>query len=228
MALFCGLVRALSTTWVRRGWISAPDGWVQFIFGSRPRTKQWSLAGRNQSAAKPKSPLQKPPQPTPNPGRWRQNGSKKSTDVVVEEAKKRVPGFEAALAALAQVGDAIGPEVQLLQDALRNVKRAAQESAISVQIAQLEFFLERPKKRLESLGALRADGRRVGQAGRACDTIEGSGRASTAFRRRQARIFGGREGRGFASKASQKVCHKMWRPQTAAVRMAELTCASVP
>ena len=86
------------------------------------------MAWCNQSAAKPQSPVQKPPQPIPNPGRWRQDRSKKSPDVVAQEAKKKVSGIEAALAALASVGRTVGPEVQLPQDSLRKAKRAAQES----------------------------------------------------------------------------------------------------
>ena len=128
-------------------------------FGARPRSEQWPSARRNQSAAKPQSPGQKPPQQIPQPGRWRQDRSKKSPDVVVEEAKK-VSGIEAAyaaLAALASVGTTNGPEVQVLQDVFGKARRAAQESPISVQIAQSESFVERSKKRLEAHEALLAE-----------------------------------------------------------------------
>ena len=75
----------------------------------------------------------------------------------MEEAKKKVSGIEAALAALASVATTNGIEVQVLQDALRKARRAAQESPISVQIAQSESFVERAKKRLEAHDALRAE-----------------------------------------------------------------------
>ena len=65
--------------------------------------------------------------------------------------------IEAALAAIASVGTTNGPEVQVLQDALRKARRAAQESPIPVQIAQSESFVERAKKWLEAHDALRAE-----------------------------------------------------------------------
>ena len=77
--------------------------------------------------------------------------------IVAEEAKKKISGIEAALAALATVGTTEGPEVQLLQEPLRKTKRAAQESPIAVQVAQLESFVKTARKRLEAHDASRVE-----------------------------------------------------------------------
>ena len=91
-------------------------------------------------------------------GRWRRPQQFRASalpEVVVEAAKKRVDGIEAALGALAAVGTIDGPEVQVLKDCLSRAKRSAQERPLAVQISQTESYLERARKRLTAHDAAR-------------------------------------------------------------------------
>ena len=91
-------------------------------------------------------------------GRWRRPQQFRASpppEVVVEAARKRVDGIEAALGALAAVGRTDGPEVQVLKDCLSRAKRSAQERPIAVQISQTESYLERARKRLTAHDAAR-------------------------------------------------------------------------
>ena len=76
----------------RRGNIQAPDGWVQFFRGPRPRSEQWPVAGRSQSAVKPR--------PTTAAIAHDHRGARtgpRSPQRLWEEAKKKISGIEAAL-----------------------------------------------------------------------------------------------------------------------------------
>ena len=131
----------------RRGWAAAPEGWVQIIRGPRPpavrwpKADPWPVVGRSLSDAKPKPVSRTIPH-------GRQERPTKSPEIVLEEAKKKVAGIEAALAALASVGATEGPEVQFLKESLQKAKRASQEPPIAVQVSQTEAFVERARKRL--------------------------------------------------------------------------------
>ena len=74
----------------RKGWSTAPDGWVQIIRG--PRRRRTKSIVRRSVAVSP--------------------------EVVIKAAKKRVDGIEATLEALAAVGTTDSPEVQVLKDCL--------------------------------------------------------------------------------------------------------------
>ena len=108
----------------RKGWSTAPDGWVQIICGPRPPSESWPKVGRVSADLHPKL-----NQVRSFEGRWRrplQSQASPPPEVVVEAAKKRVDGIEAALGALAAVGTTDGPEVQVLKDCLTRAKRFAQ------------------------------------------------------------------------------------------------------
>ena len=137
----------------RRGWSTAPDGWVQIIRGPRPPSESWPKVGRNSVDLHPKS-----NEVRSFKGRWRRPQQFRASpppEVVVEAAKKRVDGIEAALGALAAVGTTDGPEVQVLKDCLSRAKRSAQERPLAVQISQTESYLERARKRLTAHDAAR-------------------------------------------------------------------------
>ena len=79
----------------RRGWSTAPDGWVQIIRGPRPLSESWPKVGRNSADLHPKS-----NEVRSFEGRWRRPQQFRASpppEVVVEAAKKRVDGIEAAL-----------------------------------------------------------------------------------------------------------------------------------
>ena len=94
------------------------------------------MVGRSLSDAKPKPVSGTIP-------RGRQERSTKSPEIVLEEAKNKVAGIEAVLAALSSVGATEGPEVPLQKS-----KRASQEPPIAVQVSQTGAFVERARKRL--------------------------------------------------------------------------------
>ena len=124
--LFVVNFRSQFLTTRRRGWAPAParEGLVQTIRGPPPpavrwpKADAWPVVGRNSSDAKPM------PIAGSNHGRWRQERSTKSPEIVVEEAKKKVAGIEAALEALSPVGATEGAEVQLLKESSQKGKRA--------------------------------------------------------------------------------------------------------
>ena len=96
----------------RRGWVTAPDGWVQIIRGPRPPSQLWPKTVRVASAgaSKPRQQIQG----QAPVGRWRQSEKPRSSvppEVSMAAAQKRVGGLE-AVAALAAVGTVDGPEVQ--------------------------------------------------------------------------------------------------------------------
>ena len=96
------------------------------IHGSRPpaarwpKAEQWPVVERSSSDAKPK------PVTVPNQGRWRQERSTKSPEMVVGSA---------TLAALSSVATTESPEVLLLKESLLKGKRVPQEPPLAVQAA---------------------------------------------------------------------------------------------
>ena len=126
---------------LRRGWLPAPDGWVQIVRGPRPPSERWPKARRTSTVSQN---LSQVPRGQTVPGRWRQ-----PLDVAVEAAKQRVSGLEGALAALAAVGTVDGPEVQFLKECLQKARRAAQERPITVLLSQTEAFVQKARKRLQ-------------------------------------------------------------------------------
>ena len=140
----------------RRGWVTAPDGWVQIIRGPRPPAERWPKSVRAASAGASK-PWQQVQGQAPV-GRWRQSEKPRSSvppEVTMAAAKKRVGGLEAAVAALAAVGTVDGPEVQVLKESLQKARRAAQERPINAMLSQTEAFVERARKRLQAHDAAR-------------------------------------------------------------------------
>ena len=115
----------------RRGWqaIEVPQGWFNVIVvlahgqlvGRTPDSEMGSV---NQRASPPVR-----PQFT---GRWRQERSKASPEVVMENARKQVSGLEAAIATMiASSMDENSSEVTTLKGSLAKAKRNAQEAPIA-------------------------------------------------------------------------------------------------
>ena len=151
---FCILTRR--RVMPRRGWVTAPDGWVQIIRGPRPPSERWPKTVRVASAgaSKPRQQIQG----QAPVGRWRQSEKPRSSvppEVSMAAAQKRVGGLEAAVAVLAAVGTVDGPEVQVLKQSLQKARRAAQERPITALLSQTEAFVERARKRLQAHDAAR-------------------------------------------------------------------------
>ena len=123
----------------RRGWLPAPDGWVQIICGPHPPSAKRPKASVQVTNAQqgdvggPRSQVR---------GRLRQQPGRVSAEVSFEAAQRRVAQIEGALRAF---GDATGPEVKMLQDSLKAAKRAGQVLPVTVQITQCEQFIARPR-----------------------------------------------------------------------------------
>ena len=135
----------------RRGWVTAPDGWVQIIRGPRPPSVRWpkTVCTASAGASKPWQQIQG----QAPVGRWRQSEKPRSSvppEVSIAAAQKRVGGLEAAVTALAAVGTVDGPEVQVLKQSLQKARRAAQERPITALLSQTEAFVERARKRLQA------------------------------------------------------------------------------
>ena len=126
----------------RRGWqaIEVPSGWYEVIRGPRPPSQKWPRASPHQSA---QSRGQRR-----GLGRVGQSGqpnrARSPPEVALSAARQRVAKLEAALAAL---GDT-GPEVTVLQSALKRAKQAAQEPPLDVQMSLCEQFVTRAQRRL--------------------------------------------------------------------------------
>ena len=130
----------------RRGWLPAPDGWVQIIRGPRPPSMKWpSATEMRQTFNTVKKEGDGGLQRSQARGRWRQLPARVSPEVSHEAAQKRVAQLEGALKAF---GDATGPEVTILQESLKSAKRAAQVPPLTVQVSQCEQFIARAQKRL--------------------------------------------------------------------------------
>ena len=93
---FCILVRRRIMP--RRGWVTAPDGWVQIIRGPHPPAERWPKLVRAASAGASK-PWQQVQGQAPV-GRWRQSEKPRSSvppEVTIAAAKKRVGGLESTV-----------------------------------------------------------------------------------------------------------------------------------
>ena len=132
----------------RRGWqaIEVPSGWYEVIRGPRPPSQKWPRASPHQSAQS-RQPLSGSGPPVRQGGRWGQrrgigrvgqpgqpNRAPSPPKVAISAARQRVVQLETALAAL---GDT-GPEVTMLQTALKRAKQAAQEPPLDVQMSMCE------------------------------------------------------------------------------------------
>ena len=119
----------------RKGWSTAPDGWVQIIRGPRLLSESWPKVGRISADLHPKS-----NQVRSFEGRWRrplQSRASAPPEVVVEAAEKRVDGIEAALGALAAVA--------------REPSDLHKNDLWPSRSARLESYLERARKRLAAM-----------------------------------------------------------------------------
>ena len=98
----------------RRGWMPAPDGWVQVVRQPHLPAEHCPTVGRNECHLI---------QVVGSTGRWRQRKmrSSMSLQVAEEAAKKKVAG--AALAALVAVGTREGLEVSMLTACLQKARR---------------------------------------------------------------------------------------------------------
>ena len=111
-------------TMPRRGWLPAPDGWVQIIRGPRPPSAKWPVATatrQSSNTVKKQGDVGGAQRPQAR-GRWRQPPARVSPRVLAKPRRKRVAQLEGALKA----SDATGPEVTMIQESLKSAKRAAQ------------------------------------------------------------------------------------------------------
>ena len=89
-------------------------------------------------------------------GRWRQERVRINPEVLRENAKRRVVGLEAAVAAMIANGiDEQSPEVATLKECLLKAKRSAEEPPVSAQLKGAQEFVERAQKRLVAHDAQR-------------------------------------------------------------------------
>ena len=86
------------------------------------------------------------------PGRRRNRHSRLSKPAGAP-TRCKVRRFEEALKAM---GDMQGPEVEVLQDALKRARQAAQERPLASQLSECRSFIERSERRLEKIDAERA------------------------------------------------------------------------
>ena len=131
----------------RRGWSTAPNGWVQFIHGPRPPAESWPRVGRSVSAAQPK-PVQRVPQ-----GRWRQT-PRINPDNAREKAQSTVTRLEKALEAM---GDVQGPAVEVMNSELTRARAATKQPPLNVKIDQCRKYISRAEKRIKELDAQREE-----------------------------------------------------------------------
>ena len=135
----------------RKGWSAypTPSGWYNVVRGPRPQSVEWPRRQQwwpqyhsNQwpSISKAKQPIQR---------RWQRGHTLRGNpDEVQAAAKSRVERLERALSVL---GDGDSTEVQGLQAALKEARRAARDKPVAVQIEECEAFIQRSRKRLERL-----------------------------------------------------------------------------
>ena len=104
-------------------------GLVQCDRGPRPPSIRWPNA-RQPDGVRP--PAASPPVRPQFTGRWRQERSKVSPEVVMENARKQVSGLDAAIATMIASGmDENSAEVTTLKGSLTKAKRNAQEAPIA-------------------------------------------------------------------------------------------------
>ena len=105
----CGVLFLLHSvrrrTMPRRGWLRAPDGWVQIIRGPRPPSMKWpSATEMRQSSNTVEKQGDGGVQRPQARGRWRQLPARVSPEVSHEAAQKRVAQLEGALKAFTPQG----------------------------------------------------------------------------------------------------------------------------
>ena len=114
----------------RRGWLPAPDGWVQIIREPRPLSVKWPAASAGQSTCTGKKQGDAGGAPRSQArGRWRQPPARVLRGFIQNRTKTRHRAF----------GDATGPEVTMLQE--------SQVPLVTV-LPQCEQFIARAEKRL--------------------------------------------------------------------------------
>ena len=129
--------------------MDVPSGWIQVLRGPRPKAERWPNA---------KPPIQGGREKVQSqvPGRWRQERVRINPEVLRENAKRRVVGLEAAVAAMIANGiDEQSPEVATLKECLLKAKRSAEEPPVSAQLKGAQEFVERAQKRLVAHDAQR-------------------------------------------------------------------------
>ena len=91
-------------------------------------------------------------------GQWRQERSRVSPEVAVENARKRVSGLEAAIAAMIASGmEEKSAEVTTFKGSLTEAKRDAQEALLEIQVKGAQEFVDRVQKRLETHDKVRKE-----------------------------------------------------------------------
>ena len=137
---------------------ASPQGWFNVIRFPRPPSVPWPNARQPDGVRSSAASSQVRPQFTSAQGRWRQERSKVSPEVVMENARKKVSGPEAAIAAMTASGmDENSPEVTTLKGSLAKAKRNAQEAPIAVQVKGAQEFVDRAQKRLDAHDKLRKE-----------------------------------------------------------------------
>ena len=139
----------------RKGWsvMEVPNGWYEVLRGPRPPSVRWPVAARGQhqhARAQPRPAITKVSctreKVANNDAVHRPPPVRVSPEAANEAARARVTSLEAVISAL---GNADGPALKLLQEALSKARKAAQVAPVGERLEACTQFIERAKKRLE-------------------------------------------------------------------------------
>ena len=138
----------------RRGWITAPDGWLQIILGPHPVSQQWPSAKANrQQSEQCVGRLASVPE---RPRRWRQDRqfvgqpSQPRPRLSPEESRADATKVARLQAALLTLGPEDLVEKAALEASLQKAQVQATVPPVAEQVKQTTQFIERAKKRLSS------------------------------------------------------------------------------
>ena len=139
----------------RRGWIAAPDGWVQILRGPRPVSQKWPSAKANRQ--QPEQVFGRRTSVSERPGRWRREPqfvgqpSQPRPRLSPEESRAGATTKVARLqAALLTLGPEDLVEKAALEASLQKAQVQATVPPVAEQVKQTTQFIERAKRRLSS------------------------------------------------------------------------------